>query len=274
MSTKHFLLFCFSLVLALTAFAKREPTWMKVMPLPGNATYIYVRETAEGATLDEAFNVAIIHVFEHTSGRLGVPFDSQRALLSLQNGTSYEILSSQYNIPVRLEDTYDQKIDDGRYSVTVLCQVIARRSVAPIWDKGMSASSVDNQTFVMRSVFLPGLGQMGKGYGFGGTVTLLGELGLIGGAVGLNFLAHEQLNVMDACILANDHDGYLSAQNNYYSFRKASYYTWGAAGLLYVWNIIRAATLTPKSEKALSFTPSLINTSTNIYPTVGVTYRF
>lgn len=244
------------------------------MPLPGNSSYIYVRESGEGVTVEDALNMALVHVFEHTANRLRIPFDTQRALLALQNGTSYDILSSQYNIPIRLEDTYEQKLGPDRFSVTVLCQVISRSNVAPVWDKGMSASSVDNQTYVVRSMFLPGLGQISKGYVFGGAATLLGELGLIGGAIGFNYLAHEQLNVMDACIVDNNHDGYLSAQNDYYTFRKASYYTWGAAGLLYVWNIIRAATLTSKSEQQLSFSPSLITTSTSIYPTVGLTYRF
>lgn len=247
---------------------------MKVMPLPGNATYIYVRESGEGPTPEGAQQLAIIHVFEHTANRLGVIFDAQRALTALQNGVSYDYLATQYNIPVRLQDTYINKLSDELYCVTVLCQVVARRSVVPVWDKGVKASASDNITFVTQSVFLPGLGQINKGYKFGGTVTLLGELCFIGGAVGTNVWAHQQLSVMDDCIALQDVDGYLAARSAYSKLRNASYCAWGAAGLLYVWNIIRAATLSPKEERALVFSPSLINSPDRISPAVGLTFKF
>lgn len=262
------------MVAVLPCFAKREPSWMRVMPLPGNSTYIYVREAGEGATSADALNVAIVHVFENTAKRLGVPFDSQRALTALQSGSDYQVVSAQYNIPVNLIDAYDAKLNNGNHFVTVLCQVVSQRNVAPIWGKGRSASASDNLPALAKSAILPGLGQMGKGYIAGGTFTLVGELALIGSGIGLGNMAVHQLDRMDACIENHDIDGFLAIRADYDSWRTASYFAWGAAGVLYAWNLFRAYTLKPKHESAVAFEPALIYTPSSVSPSVSLTFRF
>lgn len=274
MKYKQFILFCFTLVLVFPCFAKREPSWMRIMPLPGNSTYIYARESGEGATSIDALNMAIVHVFENTANRLNVPFDSQRAYAALQSGSGYEMVATQYNIPINVEDYFDTKLKNGNHYVTVLCQVVARRNVAPVWDKGKSATAGDDLPALVKSVFLPGLGQMGKGHGVGGAFTLIGEVSLIGGGVYCSYNALQQLDRMNAYSANHDIDGFLSIKKDFNTWRTISYCAFGAAGILYVWNLVRAYTIKPGDEPSFAFEPSLICTPNAISPSVGFTFRF
>lgn len=271
---KRFILFCLSFLALLTSYAKREPSWMKSMPLPSNSTYIYARESGEGATQDDALKMALVHVFGNTASRLGVPFDEQRAFSAMQNGANYELISTQYNIPVRFIDSYTTKLSDGKYFVTVLCQVIARRNVAPVWEKGQYASATEDSPSLVKSIFLPGLGQMSKGRVGSGTLTLLGEVAFIGGAAGASVMALKELDRLDECSLNHDIAGWQAAKRDYDTWRIASYYAWGAAGVLYVWNLIRAYTIKPKAEPSFAFEPSLISAPSTISPSIGFTFRF
>ena len=73
---------------------------MRELPKPGNETYIYVRESGEGATIEEALAHAMVRVFQSTANRLGQPFDSQKVKTALVSGTDYKTISQQYDIPV------------------------------------------------------------------------------------------------------------------------------------------------------------------------------
>ena len=65
---------------------------MRELPKPGNETYIYVRESGEGKTFDEAMSHAMVRVFQSTANRLGQPFDSQKVKNSLISGTDYKTI--------------------------------------------------------------------------------------------------------------------------------------------------------------------------------------
>ncbi len=251
--------------------AKREPSWMKEMPLPANNTYIYVRESGEGKTVEEALNRALVRVFQNTANRLGKTFNEAEVYESLHKGTNYVLVSQQCGIPVNKVDQYEVNLKNGSYWVCVLCQVASMRDVVPVWDKGERARNVTDGASLVKSI-IPGLGQMGKGYVGEGVVTMLGEMALIGGGIGCYVMAQNKLDILNDYSRSNA--ARLRARNDYNTLRTTSYVIWGAAGALYIFNFIRAYTLEPKPELAFAWSPSLMSTPNAVVPTVGLTYRF
>lgn len=251
--------------------AKREPSWMKELPLPANNTYIYVRESGEGKTIAEALNMALTRVFQNTANRLGKTFDEAAVMGELNKGTNYVLISQQYGIPINKVDQYEVNLKNGSYWVCVLCQVASMRDVVPVWDKGERARNVTDGVSMAKSI-LPGLGQIGKGYTGEGVATMIGEVALVGGGVGCYLAARNQLDILKRPNLSKE--AILDATNKYNSLRATSYLIWGAAGALYIINFIRAYTLEPKPELAFVWSPSLISTPSTIVPSVGLTYRF
>ena len=251
--------------------AKREPSWMKEMPLPANNTYIYVRESGEGKTVDEALNRALVRVFQNTANRLGKTFNETEVYESLRKGTNYVLVSQQCGIPINKVDQYVVNLKNGSYWVCVLCQVASMRDVVPVWDKGERARNVTDGASLAKSI-IPGLGQMGKGYTGEGIATLLGEVALVGGGVGCYVAAQNQLDIINNPNSSNE--AFIAARDKYNSLRTTSYAIWGVAGALYVFNFIRAYTLEPKPELAFAWSPSLLCTPNTVVPAVGLTYRF
>ena len=251
--------------------AKREPSWMKELPLPANNTYIYVRESGEGRTVNEALNMALLRVFQNTASRLGKTIDEAAVAAELKKGTNYVLVSQQYGIPVNKVDQYVVNLKDGSYWVCVLCQVASMRSVVPVWDKGERARNVSDIASLAKSI-IPGLGQIGKGYTAEGVITMLSEAALVGGGIGCYAAAQKQLDVINRSDL--NPEAFLDARSRYNSLRTTSYVIWGAASALYIFNFIRAYSLEPKPELAFAWTPSLISTPNAVIPTVGLSYRF
>ena len=252
-------------------YAKREPSWMKDMPLPANNTYIYVRESGEGKTAEEALNMALVRVFKNTASRLGKTFDEEAVVAALRKGTNYVMVSQQCGIPVNKVDQYEVNLKDGSYWVYVLCQVASMRDVVPVWDKGERARNVSDDASLVKSI-IPGLGQIGKGYTSEGIATMLGEAVLVGGGIGCYVAAQKQLDIFKNQSLSSS--ARMTALDNYNTIRTTSYVVWGVAGALYVFNFIRAYTLDPKPELAFAWSPSLIYTPNTIVQTFGLTYRF
>ena len=263
-----FLFVMFSL-LALQCQARREPSWLSTLPKAGNETYMYVRESGEGASLNEALNQAIARVFQNTANRIGQPFDGQQINSALQKGTSIEYISRQYNIPINKVDQYDVQLKDGSYRVFVLCQVAVAGNIHPQWDNYRPEGDISNGTALFRSL-IPGLGQMGKGYTGEGVVTLLGEVALVGGGLGCYFMAQEKLNTMSQAT----YDEFTAARDSYNTLQTTSYICWGAAGALYIYNLVRAYTMKPKSYSAVVWQPSFIATPNSFTPSMSLTFRF
>ncbi|MBQ6068328.1 MAG: hypothetical protein IJK84_02400 [Bacteroidales bacterium] len=271
MKYRIILILMFLMVGILDCHAKREPSWMKEMPLPANNTYIYVRESGEGKTAAEALNMALVRVFQNTANRLGKTFNEKEVFETLQRGTNYVIVSQQYGIPINKVDQYEVILKNGSYWVCVLCQVASMRDVVPVWDKGERARNVTDGASLAKSI-IPGLGQMGKGYMKEGVATMLGEVALVGGGIGCYVAAQKQLDIMNRAGMGTE--SFMSAHSRYNSLKSTSYVIWGVAGALYVFNFIRAYTLEPKPELAFAWSPSLISAPNAVVPTVGLTFRF
>ena len=112
------------------------------------------------------------------------------------------------------------------------------------------------------SIFVPGAGQMMKHQYTEGSLTLVGELALVGGGVSCYFVGKKQLNIMKDRLV--EYDSFRSAEKTYNSMRIASYTCYGAATALYIYNLCRAYLL-PNMNKNLKGKYKL---ETQVYPTL------
>lgn len=272
MKMKHHILFLLLLATIFQCQAKREPAWMRELPKPGNETYIYVRESGEGTTVNIALAQAMVRVFQSTANRLGQPFDAQKVSEALLAGTDYQTISKQYDVPVNRVGLYSTQLTNGKWWVYVLCQVASMSNVEPVWDRLGLTSTAENLVSLAKSIVIPGWGQMSKDHVTEGILTLVGEAAFVSGGIISYRVAQDQLKIMRSeGVSIND---FANASQQYNTMQSLSYISWGMAGALYVFNIIRAITAQPKSPYDLSFEPSIIATPQSLAPTVGLTLRF
>lgn len=264
-------------VCTMRAQQEDQPGWTYNLPKAGNSTYMYVMEKAGGTTQAEARNNAIARVYQSTMMRIGAVVSWDEVNGAIQQGADWATVSMKYNIPVNKVCEYTEKMPNG-FLVTVLCQVAKSGNVYPEWDEFSGCYDVktyNNGSAMLKSVFLPGLGQMGKRHVGSGIFTLLGELTMVGGAVGSSLLAQDELAAMrKSDISLGDFN---TAKENYNTLRTANIAFWGAAGALYVWNLYRAYSMKPKykkNKKSLAYYPALIPAERDAVAGVGLTLTF
>lgn len=272
MKIKKYILILLLLASSLSCQAKREPAWMRELPKPGNETYIYVRESGEGTTVNSALSQAMVRVFQSTANRLGQPFDAQKVAEALDAGADYKTISQQYKVPINRVGLYSTQLSNGKWWVYVLCQVASMSNVEPVWDRVGLTSTAKNLISVAKSLVIPGWGQISKDHPTEGILTLTGEAVLVGAGILSYRMAQNQLNIMRSDNVSfADFD---KASQTYNTIQSISYITWGLAGALYVFNIIRTATIHPKTPFDFTWAPSLLSTPQSVTPTIGLTFRF
>ena len=106
-----------------------------------------------------------------------------RALQTALESPDYRTISQNYHIPVNRVGVYSTQLKSGEYWVYVLCQVAAMSNVTPVWDRVGLNSGTSNFLASLKSVFIPGWGQMGKSHYGEGIATLVGEAALVGGGI-------------------------------------------------------------------------------------------
>ncbi len=269
---KYHILFFLFVAMLFQCQAKREPSWMRELPKPGNDTYIYVRESGEGSTVNSALAQAMVRVFQSTANRLGQPFDAQKVAEALNSGTDYQTISKEYAVPVNRVGIYSTQLRNGNWWVYVLCQVAAMGNVEPVWDRLGLTSTAENFVALTKSIFVPGWGQMSKDHVAEGILTLTGEAVLVGGGIASYRVAQQQLSIMRAN--RGDVAEFAKASETYNTMQTLSYLAWGMAGALYVFNIVRAITVHPKTPFDITLAPSFITTPQTTAPTFGLTLRF
>ena len=264
-----------TMTVACCAAAQQAPQWVFKTPKAGNDTYMYVCEQGIGYSQKEAYNIALTRVFQSTANRIGQPFDSQKLEAALRSGTSLEVISRTYNIPINKVCEYPEKLSNDNYRVYLLCQVAKAGNIMPQWDefsRCYSGGETGNGTAFFKSMFVPGIGQIGKGHVAEGVLTLVGEVALVGGAVGCYYIAQDKLNVMRDPIV--NYEDFITARQTYNTCQTTSYILWGTAGALYVFNLIRAVSAKPRYRDGLTFAPSFIPSETGLTPGVSFTLNF
>lgn len=262
-------------LMALSSFAQDKPGWIYNKPKPTNGTYLYLIESATGDTELTARNQAFAKVLQSTAMRLGQPINSDEINRAVQNGTTFEVISSQYNIPINKVCEYSEKTSVG-YRVYVLCQVAKTGNIIVDFDYEFNgchdANQYKNSTALIKSVFIPGLGQMGKNRYAEGAITLGVELALLGGAYITYNTAQKQIDVMkDTNTTYKD---YVSAKDKYNSMKKANTICWGAAAVVYAFNLYRAYSAKPKYRNDFALHPAVMPAGYDLACGLILTYNF
>lgn len=224
-------------LIGLSSFAQEKPGWIYNKPTPQNSSYLYVVESATGRTEDEARNKATAEVFRTTAMRIGQPFNSGEINAALQSGKGYNVIASQYNIPINKVCEYSEHLSN-EYKVYILCQVASAGNIMVQWSdfNKCDRQGVDGMA-VLKSALLPGLGQFHKGQNAKGASFLVGEVVAVGGIVVGQSLRHSYVNKMNNTNNANLKKTYAERANAFTTVRNISI---GAATAVYVWNVLDA----------------------------------
>lgn len=234
----------------LSSFAQEKPGWIYNKPTPTNSSYLYVVESATGTSELEARNQATAEVFRTTAMRIGQPFNSAEINAALQSGKDYNVIVSQYNIPINKVCEYSEHLSN-EYKVYILCQVATAGNIMVQWSdfNQCDRQGVDGMA-VLKSALLPGLGQFHKGQNAKGASFLVGEVVAIGGIVVSQNLRHSYVNKMNNTNNANLKKAYAERANAFTMVRNICI---GTAAAVYVWNVLDAIIAKGSNRGALSY---------------------
>ena len=277
----------------LFAQAKRRPLpdWIFEKPQRSNITFYYHVEKGWGETETEARNAAYTQAFMQVALKLGIPLNTEDISEAIASGTNIKMLSQRFTIPMNVACFTSRPNEEmGGWNYWLLCQIpevgyadrarfddfnecfkfdkyqefIDRREAEKARQRQDSLRIVrdNNAKALAVSVFLPGVGQMIKRHYLEGTLTLVGEIALLGAGVGTHFAAKKQAKTMNSYGI--DYDTYKSAQKAKPIYEGVSYACFGLAAVLYGINLWRAYTIEPKQSK-YAFYPTLILTNDNNY---------
>lgn len=288
-----------------------RPDWTFEVPRPTNATYIFDKQQGEGTTRREALNQAMARVFEYTANRIGQFVSTEEIHRAVQTGEDFDVIGRNMKIPIyKVCEFFVQDTINYRWTAYVLCQVAKAGNITPQFetftecgkhekydefkkhydeclkkiedDKRMKAyvelleckkaKRKENAKAFCASFFVPGVGQMMKGYGTEGAFTLIGDLGLIGGGVGTYFVAKKQLDLLKSGTL--DIETFNVTKTKYNALRITTYSMFAAAGALYVFNLYRACAAKSKKHQYYCFYPTVIPSENDLALGVGMSINF
>lgn len=117
---KRIILSIIFVIIAMASLAQDKPGWIYNKPKPTNNSYLYVIESATGKTELAARNQAFAKVLQSTAMRLGQPINSDEISKAVQNGTTFEVISAQYNIPIN-QEMYLYRLKERHSSMAINC---------------------------------------------------------------------------------------------------------------------------------------------------------
>ena len=260
------------ILFSLCALSQSEPEWMYKLPKEENDTYEFKRVTGTGYTIGEAKKEA----FKQAIGEIGYSI----TLPVISDNTDITLLPQTYNIPIKIECDYISMIkkgaEKGKYKVVLLCKVAVRGNVDVVWGRKYANCNVTqefkNGNALLKSAFVPGLGQIGKLHYVEGTLTLISEAALAGAGTLCYLKAQDKLDVMRSDDVS--YADFSSARTDYNRLRDASYVIWGAAAGLYVFNLFRAYTMQPKYKDGISLYPTVLPENERVTPGLAVRVKF
>lgn len=105
---------------------------------------------------------------------------------------------------------------------------------------------------MVKSAIIPGWGQISKGAITEGSLTLAGELMVLGAGTGLHLASQKEFRKMNEYGIL--YDDFLMHKQRYNTYRGISYACWGLGVLVYVLNLYSVYTILPKtSDISISF---------------------
>lgn len=176
---KRGLLTILLVVVSAGAWAQNEPEWMYKLPKAENYTYEFKKVSGTGYTIGEAKKEA----FKQAIGEAGYSI----TLPVISDNTDITLLPQTYNIPIKIECDYTTMVkkgaEKGKYVVWLLCKVAVRGNIDVDWGRKYANCNVTqefkNGNALLKSAFVPGLGQIGKRHVGEGLLTLAGEVALL-----------------------------------------------------------------------------------------------
>lgn len=262
-------------LMSMALFAQDKPGWIYSKPKPSNNTYLYVVESATGSTELEARNQTFARVLQSTAMRLGQPINSDEINKAVQSGQSFEVISSQYNIPINKVCEYTEKTKEG-YRIYVLCQVAKSGNTFADFDYSFNGcydvKGFNNGSALLMSALIPGSGQMSKRHYGEGIITLTSEVCLGAFAMIAYFQADDyRMWIENQHSSDNYYNSYVRMVNVWETLEYASI---GTAAALYVFNLYRAYTAKPKYKNSFALAPTAIPVGSNMAYGVSVSYKF
>lgn len=277
------------------------PDWIFEKPQRSNTTFYYHVEKGVGETETEARNAAYTQAFMQVALKLGIPLNTEDISEAVASGTNVKLLSQRFTIPMSVVCYTSRRNEDfGGWNYWLLCQIPEvgyadkarfddfnecfkfdkytafqkKKEAEAERQKQDSLQMVksNNAKALAVSVFIPGAGQMMKRHYVEGSLTLVGEVALLGAGVGTYFGAQQQAKIMNSYGIG--YETYQSASQSKKVLEGVSYTFFGLAAALYGFNLWRAYSLEPK-QKDYAFYPAIIPTdNTNFALGLGATIKF
>lgn len=149
----YILLMCFVFTIsACSSSSNQTPNWISKLPKTDNKTFVYRCESGRGFDREEAYNKAMVRIFESAANSLGVRFDSKSIKEAIENGESLDLISESFSIPVNKVCEYEQLEANGDSRVYVLCQVANAGNIDVEFDSyndcGNFTGGLDNRKVV------------------------------------------------------------------------------------------------------------------------------
>lgn len=269
------ILFILILIMSNLTLYAQLPDWTKNKPVSKNYEADYEVGIGEGDDYKQAYNEAYIDVIKKLITRCRLGVSSNAIMKSVYEGKSLTTINKDYNLPpIREVCSKTVKFSSRKFRVYLLYQVPRDGSIInpqlyyENFNECDKISQYSNGKALAASFFIPGMGQMIKRRYTEGAFTLIGELALVGGGVGTYFVGKEQLKIMQDRNV--EYEAFHSAQNTYNTMRIVSYTCYGVAATLYIFNLYRAYTVTPRIKNGIAFYPTLIPTNEYAQPTYAM----
>lgn len=109
---------------------KIVPNWVLKTPIPGNDTYYYLVQTANGPSQREARNLAIAQAFMQADYFGGTAVNSASINKAIQDGIGYDVISAQFKIPLNIVCEFNRDNEDGTFDYYILCQIAKSGNIA------------------------------------------------------------------------------------------------------------------------------------------------
>ena len=274
------ILIIFFLILSHCVLYAQLPDWTRKTPQSHSYQIDFEVGIGVGDTYHDAEKKAYLDIMKKFIDRCGFIVAPDDIIKAVYDGKSYKVGDMDLNKPpLRPVCRAQEILPDKKFRVYLLYQVPRDGSIInpqqyyEEFNDCDKISQFSNGKALAASFFIPGSGQMIKRCYTEGSLTLLGELVLVGGGVGTYFIGKKQLDIMNERTV--EYEAFNSAQKKYNTMRIISYTCYGVAAALYIFNLYRAYTIAPKPKRSYAFYPTIIQSDEyNLAMGVGMSIKF
>lgn len=122
---------------------KIVPNWVLKTPIPGNDTYYYIMQRANGLSEREARNQAIAQAFAQADYYGGTAVNSESINEAIQEGKSFDVISRLFSIPLNIVCEFHRDNEDGTVDYYILCQIAKSGNIKPQFEPFNECSEFD-----------------------------------------------------------------------------------------------------------------------------------